>query len=105
MRTLLAAWIVMVSAFAVRPALAQLELPRPSPLGKVSRVAGLTEIAVEYSSPAARGRKVFGELVPYEKLWRTGANTATKITFSKEATVAGKPVPAGTYAIFTIPGK
>ena len=83
----------------------QLDLPRPSPLGKVSQVVGLTEIAVEYSSPAVRGRKVFPDVVPYDKLWRTGANTATKISFSKDVQVAGKPVPKGTYAIFTIPGK
>lgn len=83
----------------------QLELPRPSPLAKVSQVVGLTEVAVEYSSPAIKGRKVWGELVPYDKLWRTGANIATKITFSKDVLVADQPVPAGSYAIFTIPGK
>jgi tetratricopeptide (TPR) repeat protein len=83
----------------------QLELPRPSPLAKVSQVVGLTEVAVEYSSPAVKGRKVWGDLVPYDKLWRTGANIATKITFSKDVLVADKPVPAGSYAIFTIPGK
>ncbi len=89
-----------------RPAAAQaLELPRLSPGAKVSQVVGLTEISVDYSSPAARGRAVFGGLVPYDKLWRTGANQATKITFSKDITVGGKPVPAGTYALFTIPAK
>lgn len=98
--------LALVLVFAPSVALAQqLDLPRPSPLGKVSQVVGMTEIAVEYSSPAVRGRKVFGEVVPYDKLWRTGANTATKITFSRDVSVAGKPVPAGTYAIFTIPTK
>jgi hypothetical protein len=83
----------------------QLDLPRPSPLGKVSQVVGLTEITVEYSSPSVRGRKIWGTVVPYDTLWRTGANAATKITFSRDVTVAGKPVPAGTYALFTIPSK
>src|SRR5262250_2592065 len=98
--------LALLLVFAPSVALAQqLDLPRPSPLGKVSQVVGLTEIAVEYSSPAVRGRKIFGEVVPYDKLWRTGANSATKITFSRDVSVAGKPVPSGTYAIFTIPGK
>ena len=81
----------------------QLELPRPSPTAKVSQMVGLTEISVDYSSPAAKGRKVFGGLVPFGQLWRTGANAATKITFSKDVTIEDKPVPAGTYALFSIP--
>lgn len=99
-------------AFAVMPALQatpalaqQLELPRPSPAAKVSQTVGLTEITVDYSSPAAKGRKIWGGVVPLNELWRTGANSATKVTFSKDSTVADKPVPAGTYALFTIPGK
>jgi len=83
----------------------QLELPRPSPLAKVSQVVGITEIAVEYSSPAVKGRKVWGGIIPLGELWRTGANQATKVTFSKDVTIADKPVPAGTYALFTIPAK
>ena len=97
-----------VAALLAVPGLAaaqQLDLPRPSPLAKVSQVVGLTEVAVEYSSPAIKGRKVWGELVPYDKLWRTGANVATKITFGKDVLVADQAVPAGSYAIFTIPGK
>jgi hypothetical protein len=92
-------------ALYAAPALAQqLELPRPSPSAKVSQTVGLTEVTVEYSSPAVKGRKVFGGLVPLGELWRTGANAATKITFSKDVTIADKPVPAGSYALFTIPG-
>jgi hypothetical protein len=88
------------------PAAAQtIDLPRPSPLAKVSQVVGLTEVALEYSSPAVKGRKIWGGLVPYGKPWRTGANAATRISFSKEVTVAGKPVPAGTYSLHTLPGK
>jgi hypothetical protein len=93
-------------AFAALPAAAQqLEVPRPSLGAKVSQVAGLTEISLDYSSPAARGRTVFGGLVPFGQVWRTGANAATKITFSKEVQIGGKALPAGTYALFTIPDK
>ncbi len=83
---------------------AQLELPRPSQNAKVWQLVGLTEVTVEYSSPAVRGRTIWGGLVPYDKLWRTGANAATKLTVNKDVTIAGKPVPAGSYSIFTIPG-
>jgi hypothetical protein len=84
---------------------ADLELPRPSPMATVKQTIGLTDVTVDYSSPGVKNRKIWGDLVPYDKMWRTGANTATKITFSKDVTVAGKPVPAGSYALFTIPTK
>jgi hypothetical protein len=64
---------------------------------------GLTEITVDYSSPAVKGRKVWGELVPFDAIWRTGANANTKITFSKDVTFGGKPVAAGTYSVATLP--
>jgi hypothetical protein len=83
----------------------QPDLPRPSPTAMVGQKVGLTDIRVEYSSPGVRGRTVFGELVPYGELWRTGANAATRITFSRDVTVGGKPVPAGTYALLSIPKK
>jgi hypothetical protein len=86
-------------------AMSQLDLPRPSPSAKVSQVVGLTEVSVDYSSPAVKGRPIWGGLVPYDQMWRTGANQATKISFSKDVVFAGKPVPAGTYALFTIPTK
>lgn len=82
---------------------AQPELPQPSPAAKVSQQVGVTDIAVEYSSPAVRGRKIWGELVPYNEMWRTGANAPTTITFSRDVQVAGKKVPAGTYRLTTIP--
>ena len=84
---------------------AQPELPRPSPSAKVTQVIGLTEITVDYSCPAVKGRPIWGTLVPYGEMWRTGANQATKITFSRDVTFGDKPVPAGTYALFTIPAK
>src|SRR5436305_6534464 len=87
------------------PARADLDLPRPSPFAKVWQVVGLTEITVDYSSPGVKGRKIWGGLVPFDQMWRAGANSATKVTFSKDVTFADKKVPAGTYAFFVIPGK
>ena len=94
-----------VAVFGARVAFGQqLELPRPSPNAKVSQTVGLTELVVEYSSPAVKGRKIWGGVVPYDQMWRAGANQATKVTFSKDVTFAGKPVAAGSYALFVIPG-
>lgn len=87
------------------PAFADLDLPRPSPFAKVSQTVGLTDISVDYSSPGVKGRKIWGTLVPYEKIWRAGANNLTKVTFGRDVNIVGKPVPAGTYAFFVIPGK
>jgi tetratricopeptide (TPR) repeat protein len=85
------------------PAAAQLKLPDASPAAKVAQDVGLTNISLEYSSPGVKGRKIWGELVPWDQPWRTGANAATKITFSRDVTFGGKPVPAGTYAVVTLP--
>jgi DUF2911 family protein len=102
-------WIRLLSLIALwmsSPAFAQqIELPRPSPNAKITQTVGLTDITVEYSSPGVKGRKIWGALVPYDTLWRAGANAVTKITFSKDVKVDGKPVPAGSYAFFVIPGK
>jgi hypothetical protein len=75
-----------------------------SPPASANAKIGTTDITVKYSSPAVKGRKIWGELVPYGQVWRTGANEATTITFSKDVTVEGQKLPAGTYALFTIPG-
>ena len=101
----LALALALPCAAAAPVAAQQIDLPRPSPSAKVSQVVGLTEISVEYSSPAVKGRKIWGNVVPLGALWRTGANAATKVTFSTDVQVAGKPVPAGTYAIFSSPAK
>lgn len=84
---------------------AQLKTPQPSPLGKVTQTVGLTDITITYSRPSVKGRVIFGELVPFGKRWRTGANATTKINFSDEVTVEGKKIPAGEYVLLTIPGK
>lgn len=81
----------------------QVNTPAPSPFSKVEQKVGLTDVTLEYSRPAMRGRKIFGDLVPYGKIWRTGANARTKISFSNDVTVGGNTLTAGTYAIFTIP--
>jgi hypothetical protein len=95
----------LLVALAALPASAQLELPAPSPAAKVMQRVGVTDITVEYSSPGVKGRKVWGDLVPWDKPWRTGANAATKITFSRDVTFGDKPVPAGTYSIVTVPSE
>jgi len=82
---------------------AQLQLPQPSPSATVTQTVGLTEISIEYSSPGVKGRKIFGELVPFGKIWRSGANSATKISFSKDVIIEGIKVPKGKYALLTIP--
>ena len=84
---------------------AQLETPQPSPLSTVSQRVGMTDVTVTYSRPSARGREIFGGLEPYGELWRTGANRATKVSISDELSVADNKLPAGDYALFTIPGE
>ena len=82
---------------------AQVKTPAPSPSQKIDQTVGLTDVSLEYSRPAMRGRTIFGGLVPYDKLWRTGANANTKITFSDAVEIGGKNLEAGTYAIYTKP--
>ncbi|WP_375561897.1 DUF2911 domain-containing protein [Bernardetia sp. OM2101] len=86
-------------------AFAQLQMPQPSPAAMVKQTVGLTDITIDYSSPAMRGREIFGGLVPYGEMWRTGANKATAITFSEDVTIEGKKVEAGSYSVFTIPNE
>jgi hypothetical protein len=104
-RSLVGFAVGLCAVLTAGTAAADLELPRPSPFAKVTQDVGLTTVSVDYSSPGVKGRKIWGGLVPYDKMWRTGANRATKISFSRDVTFAGKPVPAGTYALFTIPTK
>jgi len=78
--------------------------PRPSPDATVSQYVGITKITVDYSSPRVNARKIWGELVPFGEIWRTGANEATTITFSDPVKVNGNELPAGTYGFHTIPG-
>ena len=82
---------------------AQIKSPQPSTSQTVTQTVGLTNIELSYSRPSMRERNIFGELVPYGKMWRTGANKNTTITFDKDVTIGSKEVKAGTYAIFTKP--
>ena len=84
---------------------AQLNTPAPSPFSQIEQVIGLTNVTVAYSRPSMKGRDVMGGLVPYDKLWRTGANRATKISFEDPMSIGGKRLEAGEYALFSIPGK
>ena len=84
---------------------AQLPRPQLSPKAKLVQTVGLTEVIIEYSRPAVRDRNIFGDLVPYDVLWRTGANRNSLITFSDDVTVSGQPLSKGTYALYTIPKK
>lgn len=81
------------------------ELPAASPKARVDQRVGLTDFSVDYSSPGVKKRPIFGALVPYDRPWRTGANAATKLTASKDFTFGDKRVPAGSYALYTIPSK
>lgn len=78
---------------------------RQSPNATVSQTVGTTEISISYGRPAVQGRDVFGGLVPFDQVWRTGANEATTITFSDDVSIEGEPLSAGTYGLFTIPGE
>lgn len=82
----------------------KINFPAASPGATLNQRVGLTDIQVNYNRPGAKGRKVFGGLVPYDHIWRTGANTATKISFSTPVKLNGTAIPAGTYELFTIPG-
>lgn len=87
------------------PLKAQIQTPAPSPTAKMEQAIGLSTVTLEYSRPSARGRQVFGGLVPYGQVWRTGANASTKISFSDDVMLNGNKVPAGDYALYTVPGE
>ena len=79
--------------------------PQPSPKATVEQRVGLTDVSVEYSRPGVKGRAVFGDLVPYGKTWRTGANFNTKVTFSSDVSIDGQTLNAGSYGLYTVPNK
>lgn len=84
---------------------AQIVAPQPSPFSKVEQKVGLTDVTIEYSRPGMRGRQIFGNLVPYGEIWRTGANANTTISFSDDVKIGGKDLKKGTYALYTKPNK
>ncbi len=100
---LLAALVLPVAGlFAQTPAV---QFPAPSPKGTVSQQVGITDIEIEYFRPGVKGRTIFGGLESWDKVWRTGANNATKITFSTSVKFGGTDVAAGVYGLYTIPGQ
>lgn len=107
MKTTLKITMLLILALCLQTELkAQgIKMPQASSGQTIIQDFGLGKITVKYSRPNTKGRKVFGELEPYGAVWRTGANSATVITFTEAVTFEGKPVPAGEYALFTIPGK
>ncbi len=97
----------VTTAFSVLTLNAQqtLKVPAPSPTQTLKQNFALSDITIEYSRPSVKGRAVFGDVVPFGKTWRTGANAATKITFGDTVKVEGKTIPAGTYALYSVPNK
>ena len=81
----------------------QIKTPQPSPATSINQMVGLTEFEVEYSRPSMRGREIFGDLVPYNQIWRTGANSSTKISFSTDVQINGQVIKSGKYSLFTVP--
>ncbi|WP_336068959.1 DUF2911 domain-containing protein [Mesoflavibacter sp. CH_XMU1404-2] len=102
MKKLITLLMVFAVTFTVN---AQIETPQPSPSQKMEQKVGLTDVTVEYSRPSMKGRTIFGDLVPYGKLWRTGANQNTMVTFSTDVMVGESTLKAGSYAIFSKPNK
>jgi len=97
----------LLGFIATAPATAQdrgSDEPRTSPNAAVSQTIGTTEVRLTYGRPQVNDRTIFGDLVPYGEVWRTGANEATTISVSSDVTVEGEPLPAGTYSLYTIPG-
>ena len=84
---------------------AQLKTPASSPTQTIKQDFGLSSVELSYSRPAMKGRKIFGDLVPFGNVWRTGANSATTLTFGDEVTIGGTKIPAGKYGLLTIPDK
>ncbi len=95
---------LLVVSFAFT-ASAQIKTPAPSPSQKIIQKVGLTDVTLEYSRPSMKGRKIFGGLEEYGKVWRTGANENTKLTFSTDFMIEGKTLKKGTYALYTVPGE
>jgi len=97
--------ILFVCILLANLSFAQIQTPQPSPSAKMEQMVGLTTINVEYSRPSMKGREIFGNLVPFGKMWRMGANNNTTISFSDDVMIGGKKLAAGDYALFANPTK
>jgi hypothetical protein len=108
MRKLIAICLFLIPAampLAAQQMAPALKLPRASQHAVVMQTVGLTDITIDYSRPVAKGRTIWGGLVPYDQVWRTGANEATQFTVSDDVTINGQALPKGAYSLHTIPGK
>lgn len=101
----IAAALMLTAALSTNVIAQQLKVPAASPAQTIKQAFGLSEIMIDYSRPGVKNRVVFGDVVPFGKIWRTGANNATKVTFGDDVKVEGAEIKAGTYAIYTIPNK
>ena len=99
------AFIFTILLFVGCLGFSQINTPRFSPATEIKQMVGLTEIEVKYSRPSMRGREIFGNLVPYDKIWRTGADNSTKISFTTDVIIDDNTIKAGTYSIFSIPSQ
>ncbi|WP_430908968.1 DUF2911 domain-containing protein [Maribacter sp. 2-571] len=99
-----AKWLVVFVLFGTSLS-AQIAHPKASAFSKITQEVGLTSVSVAYSRPSAQGRIIFGDLVPYGRIWRVGANESTKLTVDSEITVLGNTLPKGTYALYAFPYK
>ncbi len=100
MKKILISLAIIITQFTIE---AQVQTPQASPKATINQVVGLTDVEVVYSRPSARGRAVFGNLVPFGKLWRTGANENTIVSFSDDVVIGGKTLKKGKYALYTVP--
>jgi len=95
----------LITSFVAAQQPQQVRLPQISQGASVKQTIGLNDVTITYSRPGVKGRKIWGGLVPFEKVWRTGANAATTIQFTEDMLVEGQPLPTGTYSLHTIPGE
>ena len=98
-------FILLVSCIGFQSFAQAVKTPAPSPAQTIKQDFGLSAVEINYSRPAAKGRKIFGDIVPFGKLWRTGANSPTKITFGEDVKIAGKDLKAGSYQVLSIPSQ
>ncbi len=103
-KLLLTIFVTVFGASAFSQDAPRINVPTLSPFSEVKQEVALTDVVLTYSRPSAKGRKIYGGLVPFGEIWRTGANASTKLTFSEDVTIEGNKLPAGTYALYTIPG-
>jgi hypothetical protein len=97
--------LALVSPLAAQNAAPKVKFPEASPPASLKQQIGITDIEISYNRPSMKGRKIFGGLVPYGEVWRTGANNAPRLTLSTPVKIEGTEIPAGTYELFTIPGE